>query len=205
MMVQADHSRFTNKHKQMFSNFSVDIPKVLKHTYFGYFIRILFFLNNLHCSSLMEVNNVFGIRLGEKTLNNSWPSRLGVCREVSSFTQENCLAKKCLTRKYWTDNFKTIQACSKDEKGTLDIVTWNVNTMLKAGEMQEIADQIVGSRIQIVALQEIRWRGYSLLNILYILQLQPQYHRKSRNRIHNKKSEMNKYWVLNQNLKVYVK
>ena len=35
--------------------------------------------------------------------------------------------------------------------------------MLKAGKMQEIADQIVGSRIQIVALQEIRWRGYGLL------------------------------------------
>jgi len=46
----------------------------------------------------------------------------------------------------------------------LDIGTWNVNTMLKAGKMQEIADQIVGSQIQIVILlQEIRWRGYGLL------------------------------------------
>jgi hypothetical protein len=35
--------------------------------------------------------------------------------------------------------------------------------MLKAGEMQEIADQIVDSQIHIVALQEIRWRGYGLL------------------------------------------
>jgi len=35
--------------------------------------------------------------------------------------------------------------------------------MLKAGKMQEIADQIVGSQIQIVALQEIRWSGYGLL------------------------------------------
>ena len=49
------------------------------------------------------------------------------------------------------------------KKELLDIVTWNVNTMLKAGKMQEIADQIVGSQIQIVALQEIRWRGYGLL------------------------------------------
>ena len=38
----------------------------------------------------------------------------------------------------------------------LDIRTWNVNTMLKAGKMQEIADQIVGSQIQTVALQEVR-------------------------------------------------
>jgi len=44
-----------------------------------------------------------------------------------------------------------------------DIGTWNVNTMLKARKMQEIADQIVGSQIQIVAAQEIRWRGYGLL------------------------------------------
>jgi len=35
--------------------------------------------------------------------------------------------------------------------------------MLKPRKMQEIADQIVGSQIQIVALQEIRWRGYGLL------------------------------------------
>jgi len=32
--------------------------------------------------------------LGEKTLNKSWPSRLGVCRKASSLTQENYLAKK---------------------------------------------------------------------------------------------------------------
>ena len=46
------------------------------------------------------------------------------------------------------------------KKEQIDIGTWNVNTMLKAGKMQEIADQIVGSQIQIFALQEIRWRGY---------------------------------------------
>jgi exonuclease III len=45
----------------------------------------------------------------------------------------------------------------------LDIGTWNVNTMLKAGKMQEIADQIVNCQLQIIALQEIRWRGYGLL------------------------------------------
>jgi len=49
------------------------------------------------------------------------------------------------------------------KKELLDIGTWNVNTMLKAGKMQEIADQIVGFQAQIVALQEIRWRGYGLL------------------------------------------
>ena len=35
--------------------------------------------------------------------------------------------------------------------------------MLKAGKMQEITDQIMSSQIQIVALQEIRWRGYGII------------------------------------------
>jgi hypothetical protein len=34
--------------------------------------------------------------------------------------------------------------------------------MWKARKMQEIADKIVGSQIQIAALQEIRWRGHGL-------------------------------------------
>ena len=49
------------------------------------------------------------------------------------------------------------------KKELLDIGIWNVNTMLKARKMQEIADQIMGSQTQTVALQEIRWRGYGLL------------------------------------------
>jgi exonuclease III len=49
------------------------------------------------------------------------------------------------------------------KKELLDIQTYNVNTMLKAGKMQEIVDQIVGSQIQIAALQEIRWRGEDMV------------------------------------------
>jgi hypothetical protein len=37
---------------------------------------------------------VKAIHLGEKTLNKSWSSRLGVCHEASSITQENYLLKK---------------------------------------------------------------------------------------------------------------
>ena len=44
------------------------------------------------------------------------------------------------------------------KRESIEIGTWNVNTMLKAGKMQEIADQITGSQIQIVALQEIMER-----------------------------------------------
>ena len=35
------------------------------------------------------------------------------------------------------------------KKELSDIGTWNVNTMLKAGKMQEIADEIVGSQIKL--------------------------------------------------------
>ena len=44
------------------------------------------------------------------------------------------------------------------KRESIEIGIWNVNTMLKAGKMQEIADQITGSQIQIVALQEIMER-----------------------------------------------
>jgi hypothetical protein len=38
--------------------------------------------------------------------------------------------------------------------------TWNILTMLKPGKIQEIAKQIQNTTLQIVALQEIRWKGY---------------------------------------------
>ena len=40
------------------------------------------------------------------------------------------------------------------------IGTWNILTMLKPGKMQEINEQIQNITLQIVALQEIRWKGY---------------------------------------------
>ena len=38
-----------------------------------------------------------------------------------------------------------------------NIAAWNVQSMLQAGKMEEIADELKKRNIQITALQEVRW------------------------------------------------
>ena len=45
------------------------------------------------------------------------------------------------------------------KRNQLVIGTWSILTMLKPGKMQEIAEHIQNTTLQIVALQEIRWKG----------------------------------------------
>jgi hypothetical protein len=37
-------------------------------------------------------------------------------------------------------------------------------TMLKAGKMSEIAEEMLKSQLQILALQELRWKGVGQIN-----------------------------------------
>ena len=37
--------------------------------------------------------------------------------------------------------------------------TWNVKTLLKPGKMQELAEELARTKLEIVAIQETRWSG----------------------------------------------
>jgi exonuclease III len=43
------------------------------------------------------------------------------------------------------------------------IVTWNVLNLLKPGKMQELVEQIANTQLEIVAIQETRLNGNSLI------------------------------------------
>ena len=73
--------------------------------------------------------------LGEKTPNKSWPSRLGVCREASSLTQEKISTKKNQRGKAGQKILGRPRHVKRMKNEGIDIGTWNVNTMLKAGKM----------------------------------------------------------------------
>ena len=42
----------------------------------------------------------------------------------------------------------------------MKVGSWNVRTMLQAGKMAEIADELLKYDLDITALQEIRWKSY---------------------------------------------
>jgi hypothetical protein len=45
----------------------------------------------------------------------------------------------------------------------LCIGTWNIKTLLKPGKIQELAEKLAKTRLEIVALQEIRWSGNGVI------------------------------------------
>ena len=59
-----------------------------------------------------------------------------------------------------------------------NIATWNVQSMLQAGKMEEITDELKRYNIQITALQEMRWPhndwiGKKNYTLLYIVDQKP--------------------------------
>jgi len=49
----------------------------------------------------------------------------------------------------------------------LHIDTWNVKTLLKPGKMQELAEELAETQLEIVAIQETRWSGIGLIKKKY--------------------------------------
>ena len=52
----------------------------------------------------------------------------------------------------------------KRNMNKINIGTWNVLTLLKPGKMQELSEQLEKVKMDIVALQEIRWNGDGIIN-----------------------------------------
>ncbi|KAG8222685.1 hypothetical protein J437_LFUL015882, partial [Ladona fulva] len=59
----------------------------------------------------------------------------------------------------WTGGDNGLRPLRVSRKHELRIATWNVRTMLKPGRMKEMADEMQKYRIDVMGLQEIRWRG----------------------------------------------
>jgi hypothetical protein len=47
------------------------------------------------------------------------------------------------------------------------LAKWNIHTMLKPGKMKEIVEEIGKARVDVVAVQEIRWQGQGRIDKKY--------------------------------------
>ena len=50
-------------------------------------------------------------------------------------------------------------------KDTIYVGTWNIMSMLKAGKMNETADELLEIQLQIIAVQELRWESGKLIKL----------------------------------------
>ena len=86
-----------------------------------------------------------------------WPSRLGVGHKASNLVPEKIkTAKNAQLLKTGQMNNRRPERVLRNKKDNIYLGTWNVRTMLQPGKMQEVAEQILQTEVQIVALQEIR-------------------------------------------------
>ena len=55
------------------------------------------------------------------------------------------------------------KASTKNKSNKLYIGTWNIKTLLKPGKMQELAEELAKTQLEIAAIQETRWSGAALI------------------------------------------
>jgi hypothetical protein len=82
---------------------------------------------------------------------------LGVLREASHLSKEKSIAKKSRQRIAGLINGCRQRRVNRNKESKIIIGTWNVRTLLQPDKMQELAEQI--SKTQL----EIRWRGTGLI------------------------------------------
>ena len=51
----------------------------------------------------------------------------------------------------------------RNKNPKLYVGTWNIKTLLKLGKMRELAEELAKTRLEIVAIQEIRWSGEGII------------------------------------------
>jgi hypothetical protein len=88
---------------------------------------------------------------------------LGVLHEASHLSKEKINAKKSRQRIAGLINGCRPSRAEQNKENKIIIVTWNVGTLLHPGSMQELAEQIGKTQLEILAIQEIRWSGTGLI------------------------------------------
>jgi hypothetical protein len=70
------------------------------------------------------------------------------------------IAKNAQLRNDGLINERRPRHVKRNKRDTIILGTWNILTMLKPGKMHDIIEQNVNTQLQIVAIQEIQWKGY---------------------------------------------
>jgi len=94
----------------------------------------------------------------------TWSSSLGVMRRASYLSMEN-ICKLDSQRRNGTRRFNGCRRkwVQRNMSNKLCIETWNVKTLLKPGKMQELAEELAKTQLEIVAIQETRWSRTGLI------------------------------------------
>jgi hypothetical protein len=72
------------------------------------------------------------------------------------------IAKQSQLRNDGWINGCTPRSVKRNLANRMNIGSWNVLSLLKPGKMQELAEQITRIKLDVVAIQEIRWSGTGL-------------------------------------------
>jgi hypothetical protein len=84
---------------------------------------------------------------------------LGVLHEASHLSKEKSLAKKSQRRIARLINGCRQRRVKRNKENKIIIGTWNVRALLQPDKMQQLAEQISKTQLEILAIQEIRWSG----------------------------------------------